>query len=559
MRMLGLLLFALPLSGLAEETLDSPEDPSCRPFAFDVPDIADLKESRVDLHWFDGLDGKTIRHIEYNTMPVFDENDPDENNRLYRFVNTLHINTRPKVVAAQLLFKPGDKLNRKQIQESARILRGRAYLSNAYIRPLNICDDQVDLLVVTQDSWSLEPQFSLSKQSDGTKKGFAITDGNILGTGSSFLVGYEENSQRNLIRYQFNNPHIFNSQISTKLYYADTSDGKNTIVELEHPFYALDTPWATGIYQEDYTQDDVIRHMDEQINSFVHQSVKNSIYYGVATDINDRYTQRWLIGFSKEEDSFYPNSETLQAIPNKREANYPWVEYQYLENRFGIYKNVNQIQRPEDLSLGHNLLVRLGFGSESFDNTDDVLRYIALYNYRVDADEEHVFEAGVSANGRRHTDPAFDDSVVYGVQGAYHYFQSSHSRWYLGFQYHVGHELAQFEELTLGDITGMRGYPADFQRGDKRYAVTIERRYFTDIHIFNLARLGAVIFYDTGKAWGIDQYGKSKLLSNVGFGLRFAPTKVRVGNVVHLNFAVPTSAKAGTDDYQFSVGAFQKF
>ena len=74
-----------------------------------------------------------------------------------------------------------------------------------------------------------------------------------------------------------------------------------------------------------------------------------------------------------------------------------------------------------------------------------------------------------------------------------------------------------------------------------------------------MARLGAVLFYDTGKAWGVDQYGKSKLLSNVGFGLRFAPTKVRVGNIVHVDFAVPTSAKTGTDDYQLSIGAFQKF
>ena len=559
MRKLGFVLLWLPCLGWAEEAPDFSQDSSCRPFEQELPNIAQLKESRVDLHWFDGQEDKTIRHIEYRSMPVFDENDPDENNRLYRFVNKLHLNTRPKVVAAQLLFKPGDKLNRKHIQESARILRGRPYLSNAYIRPLTICDTQIDILVVTQDSWSLEPQFSISKQSEGTTKGFAIADGNILGTGSSFLVGYEENSQRNLVRYQFKNPHIFNSQISTKLFYADTSDGKNTIFELEHPFYALDTPWATGIYQEDFTQDDLIRHMDEQINSFVHQSVKNSVYYGIATDINENYTQRWLIGYSKEEDSFYPNADTLQSVPNQRLANYPWIEYQYLENRFGIYKNVNQIQRPEDLSLGHNLLVRLGFGSETFDNTDDVLRYIAIYNYRVDVDEEHVFEAGLSANGRRHTDPVYDDSQVYGVQAAYHYFQTSHSRWYLGVQYHVGHELAQFEELTLGDITGMRGYPADFQRGDKRYLINLERRYFTDIHIFNLARLGAVIFYDTGKTWGVDQYGKSKLLSNVGFGLRFAPTKVRIGNIVHLDFAVPTSAKSGADDYQFTVGAFQKF
>jgi hemolysin activation/secretion protein len=148
---------------------------------------------------------------------------------------------------------------------------------------------------------------------------------------------------------------------------------------------------------------------------------------------------------------------------------------------------------------------------------------------------------------------------VLGITSAYHYFLSDKSRWFLGVQYHIGQDLAQYEELTVGDITGLRGYPADFQRGNERYLLTIERRYFSNVHIFNLSRLGAVVFFDTGKAWGVDQYGKSLLLSNVGFGLRLSPTKVRIGNVVHIDFAVPTSSKKGADDYQLTIGAYQKF
>ncbi|MBK8187247.1 MAG: hypothetical protein IPK77_08415 [Cellvibrio sp.] len=168
-------------------------------------------------------------------MPIFDESDPQENNRLYRLVNRLHMNTRSKVVRTQLLFREGDLLEINNIFESERILRSRNYLTNAYIIPTVICSDAVDLMVVTQDSWSLEPQFSLRKESEGTKSGFAIADGNIFGSGNSFTVGYEENSQRNLVHYEFKNPHVFNSQIATRLYYADTSDGKNTIVDISHP------------------------------------------------------------------------------------------------------------------------------------------------------------------------------------------------------------------------------------------------------------------------------------------------------------------------------------
>lgn len=554
-----MLLCLMPLLSWANTETYQETDTSCRTFDGNIQKISEVKKSRIDNNVFEGMEGKTIRHIEYRSISVFDETDPEENNWLYRLVNKLHINTRPRVIRTQLLFKEGDPLDRKFVQETERILRSRNYLSNAYIIPITVCDNAVDLLVVTQDSWSLEPQFSLSKESEGTKSGFAISDDNILGTGNGFLVGYEENSQRNLIRYQFKNPHIFGSQVATKVYYADTSDGENSIVDISRPFNSLETPWTLGVYTEDYTQDDLIRFQDEQINSFVHQSINKSVYYGLATEVNSGFTRRLLFGVSHEEDSFFENEETLQAIPTYRKAIYPWIEFQYLENNFGVYKNINQMQRPEDIALGHNLVFRLGYGGRTFDNPDDVLRYIAIYQYTADVKDKHILETSVSLDGRNHTKEGYKDSGVLGVTGAYHYFLSDKSRWYLGLQYHIGQELEQYEELTLGDITGMRGYPADFQRGSERYMLTVERRYFTDWHVFNLSRVGAVVFFDTGKAWGVDEYGKSLLLSNVGFGLRLSPTKVRIGNVVHIDFAVPTAAKKGIDEYQLTIGAYQKF
>lgn len=550
----------LPIMVWAEDTSSAIEiDSSCQPIAVDFNTIAEEKNSRLDNHFFVGHEGKKIRHIDYKTMPIFDESDPQENNRLYRLVNRLHMNTRSKVVRTQLLFREGDLLEINNIFESERILRSRNYLTNAYIIPTVICSDAVDLMVVTQDSWSLEPQFSLRKESEGTKSGFAIADGNIFGSGNSFTVGYEENSQRNLVHYEFKNPHVFNSQIATKLYYADTSDGKNTIVDISHPFYSLETLWGAGIYAEDYTQDDLIRFQDKQINSFVHQSVRDEIFYGLATEINSEFTRRWVFGFSQEDDIFLENDETLQIIPENRKASYPWVELQYLENRYGVFKNINQIQRLEDIALGSNFVFRVGYAGKNFDNLNRLLRYKGLYQYTLDIRDKHIFETSVTLDGRHYDQDDAASSRVFGLAGAYHYFHDDKNRWYLGLQYHAGQNLSQYEELTLGDINGMRGYPTDFQRGKKRYLITLERRYFSDIHIFNLSRLGVVAFYDHGKAWGIDHYDFSNQLSNIGLGLRFSPTKVRVGNVVHINIAMPISSKSGADDYQITVGAYQKF
>lgn len=535
-------------------------DTSCENFYASGKKITDIKDSRITSTRFHGLKGKKIRHIEYNTKSVFDKDDPDENNSLYMFLNKLHVNTRPIVVRTQLLFREGDQFNQQKVEESERILRKRSYLANAYILPKVICADQVDLVVITQDSWALEPQVSVSKESQGTESGFAISDGNIMGTGTELTIGYEQNNDRNLISYDISNPHIFNSQISTRVYYADTSDGRDTILEIEHPFYSLETPWATGFYTQDVTQELRIRHSDEEINRFSHQSMFNEIYFGMATDIQDTHTQRWLIGLSNEEDNFFEMDETLQPIPQQRKTVYPWIEYQYLENRFGVFKNVNQIQRPEDIALGQNLKLRFGYAGTQFDNPDDVARFIGEYTNIIGMSEQHILEAGLKIDGRHHSKLEQVDSTVMGVTFAYNFFVDEKNRWYAGFRYDAGHDLAQYEELTVGDIAGLRGYPTDYQRGDERYVFTVERRYFSDIHIFNILRVGAVAFFDIGKAWGLEeQYGESPTLSNVGFGLRLSSTKVRIGNVVHVDIATPTSAREGLDEYQLTIGAQQKF
>jgi hypothetical protein len=341
--------------------------------------------------------------------------------------------------------------------------------------------------------------------------------------------------------------------------YADSSDGRSTLLSVAKPFYALDTPWAAGAQVSDLSQVEEIRSRGEKVNAFRHQSVNNEVYIGKATDINHNFTQRWLVGYTEEEDSFYPDENTKQGIPDRDKAVYPWVEYQYLQNRYGVFKNLNQIQRPEDISVGQTLKVRLGYAGKTFGNPDDVIRYKAEYTNVVDVSDVHLLEFELDLDGRQHLKYDNLDPTILTSSIAYHYLIDEKNRWYARAEFGMGENLPQYKELTVGDITGLRGYPTDYLRGDRRYVFTLERRYFSDIHIFNLMRLGAVVFVDVGKAWGLPGEPQSPVLSDVGIGLRFSSTKVRIGNIIHIDIATPTTAKEGIDKYQLTIGAFQKF
>lgn len=547
-------------TSIAQETpAQNVSTQACESFKVDPLDIAKKKSSRVEASVFETLQGKTIRNIRFQQMTIFDENNPDENNKLYLFLNKLHIKTRTKVVASQLLFKVGDKINHKAMEETERNLRTRKYLTNAFVLPEQVCGDNVDVVVITQDAWAIEPQVSFSHKSSDNQTGFALSDANVFGTGNSFKVGYEESELRNTISYEFSNPYFMNRRISVRALYEDTSDGRNTLLSVARPFYSLDTPWATGLQVSDLSQVEQIRSHGEKVNAFRHQAIDDEIYYGKAIDINANFTQRWLVGFTHEEDSFFIDENTKQPIPDHDKAVYPWIEYQYLQNKYGVFKNLNQIQRPEDIAVGQTVKIRLGMAGTAFGNPDDVLRYKAEYTNIIDLSDTHLLELEVELDGRQHLKYEQLDPTILTSAVAYHYMQDEKNRWYARFEYGMGENLPQYKELTVGDITGLRGYPTDYLRGDRRYVFSLERRYFSDVHLFNLVRLGGVVFFDVGKAWGLPNEPQSPLLSDVGIGLRLSSTKVRIGNVIHVDIAMPTTAKDGISKYQLTIGAFQKF
>ncbi len=533
--------------------------PECIQYDASLPQFDRKRNSRVEKSPFEALEGKKIRKINFRQMTIFDENNPDENNKIYLFLNSLHVKTRSSVVKSQLLFAEGDRIDPKLMDETARILRTRKYLTNADVLPETLCGDEVDIIVITQDAWAIEPQVSYSHDSISDQTGFAINDGNILGSGNSLTVGYRENQLRNTVFYKFENPYFLNRQVALEFLYEDTTDGHNGSLNVSHPFYALDTPWASGLSISRLSQVEEIRAYDKVINDFRHEAIDNEIYVGKATEIHERFTQRWLLGLAEEEDSFFTVEDTLQPIPSHDKAVYPWIEYQYLENNFSIYRNLNQIQRPEDIAFGQTAALRLGFAGTSFGNSDDVVRYKSEYANNMRFSDRHIVMFHTLLDGREHLQIKGLDPAQLVTSVAYHYLMNERNRWYASFEYGVSEDIPQYKEFTVGAITGLRGYPVDYLRGKKRYVFTLERRYFSDIHLFNLVRLGGVIFFDRGKAWGLDNQPEAPMLSDIGIGLRFSSTKVRIGNVVHVNIAVPTSAKTGLSKYQITLGAEKQF
>lgn len=498
--------------------------------------------------------GKTIASIRFKTKDVFDTEDPRENNRVYRFLNWLHINTRPGVVAPQLLFRQGDQVDEDRLAETERLLRTRPYLGNAYIQVDAVCGDQVALLVVTRDIWTLEPQVSVGREGGESQHGFGFSEENVFGTGTALTIGYDKDRDRSRTSIGLFSPHLLNSRVETTLGFAETSDGQQTMLTVEQPFYSVKAPWAAGTSNWDVTQDEKIRYRDQEINVYKMFAEFHEVYAGWAIERDRNHAQRISVGFTQDRENFRAVEATQAALPQDQNLVYAWVQYHYLQNQFAVYRNLYLLHQTEDIPMGADLRVRVGHGGSWLGNDEDFLRYDVTYGDLLGVGRDHLLQFSSYVTGRYYDSSDLANERLWGGDIGYHYLHGHRHRWYVQLRYDQGHQMAQHRELTVGGGYDMRGYPVDYQRGDKRYVLRLERQYISDLHLFNLFRLGGVAYIDAGRTWGAG-YPQATHLSNVGVGLRLGSSKAKTGKVLHLDLAFPLADKQYVDEFQWVITA----
>jgi hemolysin activation/secretion protein len=108
------------------------------------------------------------------------------------------------------------------------------------------------------------------------------------------------------------------------------------------------------------------------------------------------------------------------------------------------------------------------------------------------------------------------------------------------------------DELLLGGENGLRGYPLRYQSGTQRALFTVEERFYTDLYLWQLFRIGGAAFYDVGRAWGGNNINAATpgWLANVGAGLRIVSARAAFSTVLHVDIAVPLNATADMDKVQ---------
>ncbi|HEV7715040.1 MAG TPA: hypothetical protein VGO53_05575 [Steroidobacteraceae bacterium] len=505
--------------------------------------------------------GARIGEVHIEPRNIFDTASAQEDTVLFRLANQLHIRTRIATVQDQLLFHTGETYQGRLLEESARMLRGTRYLQDANIRPIAWHDGVVDIEVVTQDVWTLNPGVSYGRKGGKGTSGFQLEDLNLLGTGSQVSLGRESGIDRTSTTLRYHDPQLFNSWWSTTAAYSDNSDGRTEELSLDHPFYALDTRWALGVYATRDERIDSLYDLGEISDQFGVRDRVARVYGGWSRGLQEGWTQRLTTGFTYNERQFEPapGAGTTRTLPANRTLSYPWVGYEWIQDGFEKTRNRDQIEKTEDVLLGLRAHVQVGFASPSFGADRSAMLFDAGIARGFEPSERQRLLLSSSITGRDERGKYAD--VLGSVAARYYFRQSERRLLFLSALADVASNLDADHQLLLGGDSGLRGYPLRYQAGEGRWLVTAEQRFFTNWYPFRLFNVGGAVFYDMGGAWGANPGGSRPqgTLRDVGFGLRLGNSRSALGNVLHLDVAFPLDGDKSISRLQFLVETQRSF
>lgn len=514
-----------------------------------VPDYLTLQQNKA-----------VIGKIVIKRGNVFDLSKEEENIPLFRLANGLHIVTAESVIKNQLLFEEGDYFSQQILEESERILRASKYLYDAEIRVTSYQNNVVDIEVLTRDVWTLTGSINFSREGGSNELSAEIEEGNLLGYGKKLKLKTGSSVDRDETLIKYSDSQFFGTRSKMSALYSDNSDGVTESFEIERPFFSLHTKWSIGLSLFNSQRTDSLYEFGEITSQFDHSEEDISVFFGLSEGYLNNHVYRWRFGFDKERDNFSPNQNySGSPIPEDRDFRYPWVSLEIYEDRVIKTYHVKQIRRTEDLNLGTEINLMFGWSTQHFDAENDGVVYSvdASMAFRSSANNLLLFRP--YWNGR-YADRTSENNRL-GFESRFYTPVLGDHVFYMSLRADYVKDGYLDDQLLLGGDNGLRGYPLRFQTGDRSYLFTVEQRFYTQWHWFQLAYVGALVFFDIGRAWepGTPENANTRELKDAGVGLRLASSRGSRGLVLHIDLAFPMDGDSSIDDVQLLITTKESF
>lgn len=458
----------------------------------------------------------TIQAIRFDRRNVYSE--AEARSLIPRLLNSLHITTQPGVIERELLFAVGDPYDSVKVAETERNLRRLGVFRTVRVDSTRDGDGVV-MTVLTQDGWSTKPVFNIRTTGNQVAYRISLIEENLLGTASSFSVGYAKDPDRDAFQFAFRQPRLVAGRVGLGLYVDDRSDGQILSGQVYAPFLHMESKRAWQVFAE--TRDErILRYFEGR--SAPGDTVQRlldmvGVSYGWSLSATGREYLRLGLGARLWQDDFFrgdslgPFGPTYGTVS----AGLEWRHARFVLTR-GFRAN-----REEDVDLsttvrGGVALTPKGWGYAEHGVVPSlVARTGAVLSPRM------FGYVDLAAHGR-FTSAGLDSGMVQlaatvvGIPAERH--AAVVHAWGGWLENH-----RPGGEFDLGLGQGPRGYRLHAFSGDRGVFATAEYRWMAFEDFLQLAEIGVAGFVDWGGAWYSGEPRRTGW--NIGAGLRFGTSR----------------------------------
>ena len=503
----------------------------------------------------ENLDGLPIIDITIDNGDIFDPTREEENLLIHRLANKLHIKTRKKTIADQLLFRTGENYNERLIKETERLLRRRNYIHHARIRAEEICGEGVKLTVVTTDNWTLTPSISASRSGGETRTTFEIEESNLLGLGSELKILRDSDEERDSDAFVFKDTNWLGNFKTLSLEIADNSDGHVYRARLDRPFIQQDSNYGWAVQAASIERENPVYEAGDEIGKVGETSESFRLLYGWSDGLVNGSVSRYSLGWFANRLRYETVDNPSLELPLDEDKYYPFFEFEFLKVKYVERVNFRVMGITEDIGLGTSLKTRIGWKDEAWNSTQEGMVFDLNYNFGSFVSINTLALVDLRLNYE--TNKTIDDNGRLSVQGSLFNFRDINNTFVFSGRLAMQQNPDVFDQIEVGGDSGLKGYPIRFQNGDRALTLSAERRVYFNVYLWQLVKFGFAVFAEAGSAW--DDGENPVWLSDVGMGMRLISTRQSNSKVLHIDIAYPLTENDDIDDYQFYVKAKTEF
>lgn len=487
------------------------------------------KNENLNIDRFIRYEGKEVNSIRLKRLDVFGPSLSDTSRIASTWIsekaNNFHIITLPSIIRNNLLIEKNDQVNSFTLSDNERILRNLPYIKDArFIVTMNPIDtNKVDLLIITQDVWSIGIEGNLT----GINSGYLeIFDKNIFGTGHEFSNTLEYDSETlPLYGYEgyYKIPNIKGTFINTQLFYKHNRNKEQYGFNIQRNFISPEIKYGGGIHiaqelwYEDYITDTNLNitpqnHIIEDY--WIGRSIKLSEDISKSTRKNLFITARLLNNAYqyKEVDVF---DSTLEYIDNTLIMMTMGIS----KTRFYRGRFISGFGKTEDIPTGAKLGLTSGF---HYDEIGARLCLGADFSFATYSPKNGYLYTKIEAETFRYAKDFEQALVKFQLKYFTKLFNifNYQSRQFLKINYVAGYNRRPYEELTINNRNGIRLFSKDDLTGDRKLVVSLENVLFTPINFYGF-RFALFGFADFAVIGDRNKFiFDNEIYSGIGAGVR---------------------------------------